>query len=1402
MNTPFEQHPWEFATCLSKLSFWWLHPILKFGYTNQLKCEHLYSVPKEEASEKLTRKLEKEWETEASKNIPTSSRKPSLFRAIRRTFGRNLIPWVFAALFEGFFSIIQCFFLQKLVWYFTPNSGITTFYAYLYAAGLSLSVALIVIVSHPESFGLARIGMRIRVGCSSLIYKKLLKLNHVAMQETNSGQVINLLANDVYRFDTALSFINSLWTGPVMIIVVYALVFLEIGPYALASLVLTLIMIPFQILIGRLEAHIRDKTVVQTDDRVRCLSEVITGMRDIKMHNWEEFFSKRVKSIRQAEINQVSRSSYLQATVFFLYCSWSMLSGFATFLPYVLSGHSLQAYQVFYALALYDVLREYTFYDFPTALQYSFEAIVSITRLQNFLLLDEWNGFSENKNSEIVAVGSIDVKDMTASWSKTMETPVLHQITMDVKPGELIAVIGPVGCGKSSLLRALMSDLTQESEKFSVAGTLSYGSQQPWIFKDTLKENIIFGNTFDEKKYQTVLEVCNLVQDIASLPEGDLTSLGEKGEVLSGGQRSRVSLARAVYHNADIYLIEDPFSALDYKIARDIMDKCVCGYLSGKTRILVTHQTQYLDTVDKVLVLKEGEVLAFGTLQEIQNSGIDCADVIRECQQGKQRRVQAKRRWGRLAVTLVTTGAFKTTAQQQRKRKRLKHRSVTSFGKGHFMTLPSSYNAQQESYLSEDYLKEIKARKAGRTEQEDEAAEDEDETEEESGTGHVGLRVYAHYLKAGFGIIGSLVVLLISILAQALYISSDWWLSIWVDGNIMLLHTTEINDTLIDNVTMPTSTELAIQYDATNGSTNSSIINIQVPIFDDSALSEDDYLFLVIYSSLVAASILFGLTRTVTLFKGAVHASKNLHNQMFDSIMQTSICFFDNNPTGRILNRFSKDVGITDDLLPFSFVDFVQHTMILLGILIVVFLVNPYAILPTLPLIGMFVYLRRYFLMTSNDIKRLEGVTRSPVFSHISNTLNGIWTIRSARVEHKMEKQFFQHEDKHSSAWFLFLATTRWFAIRLDILVWSLDAGFVGLSLAYSLNLIGVFQWCVRASTDVEGQMISVERIIGYTNLTPESDPNEETQPPIDWPSDGAITFRDVSYSYSEDGPLILTNIGFSIKPKEKVGVVGRSGSGKSTVIEALLRMSKPTGVIAIDGIPTTNVKVTELRNRIAVIPQVPMLFSGTLRMNLDPSEEYDDEHLWKVIDQVDLRDLVVGMGEEFDSELCEGGSNLSVGQRQLVCLARAILQGTRILVIDEATANVDATTDMKIQKTIRDQFKDCTVLTIAHRLNTIIDSDRIMVVQTGNVIEFDEPLKLMEKEEGVFCSMVTASKMSSKIKSKLRQHEHRKVNEEQKHSESKEHENNTDIPNGGASVDVTRSGSTDTTGLDNDTIV
>nr|XP_054302515.1 ATP-binding cassette sub-family C member 4 isoform X3 [Pongo pygmaeus]XP_054385521.1 ATP-binding cassette sub-family C member 4 isoform X4 [Pongo abelii] len=1103
-----------------------------------------------------------------------------------------------------------------------------------------------------------------------------LRLSNMAMGKTTTGQIVNLLSNDVNKFDQVTVFLHFLWAGPLQAIAVTALLWMEIGISCLAGMAVLIILLPLQSCFGKLFSSLRSKTAAFTDARIRTMNEVITGIRIIKMYAWEKSFSDLITNLRKKEISKILRSSYLRGMNLASFFSASKIIVFVTFTTYVLLGNVITASRVFVAVTLYGAVRLTVTLFFPSAIERVSEAIVSIRRIQTFLLLDEIS--QRNRQLPSDAKKMVHVQDFTAFWDKASETPTLQGLSFTVRPGELLAVVGPVGAGKSSLLSAVLGELAPSHGLVSVHGRIAYVSQQPWVFSGTLRSNILFGKKYEKERYEKVIKACALKKDLQLLEDGDLTVIGDRGTTLSGGQKARVNLARAVYQDADIYLLDDPLSAVDAEVSRHLFELCICQTLHEKITILVTHQLQYLKAASQILILKDGKMVQKGTYTEFLKSGIDFGSLLKKNNEESEQP----------PVPGTPT---------------LRNRTFSE----------SSVWSQQSSRPS---LKD------GALDSQDTENVPVTLSEENRSEGKVGFQAYKNYFRAGAHWIVIIFLILLNTAAQVAYVLQDWWLSYWANKQSML------------NVTV-------------NGEGN---------------VTEklDLNWYLGIYSGLTVATVLFGIARSLLVFYVLVNSSQTLHNKMFESILKAPVLFFDRNPIGRILNRFSKDIGHLDDLLPLTFLDFIQTLLQVVGVVSVAVAVIPWIAIPLVPLGIVFIFLRRYFLETSRDVKRLESTTRSPVFSHLSSSLQGLWTIRAYKAEERCQELFDAHQDLHSEAWFLFLTTSRWFAVRLDaicamfviivafgslILAKTLDAGQVGLALSYALTLMGMFQWCVRQSAEVENMMISVERVIEYTDLEKEAPWEYQKRPPPTWPHEGVIIFDNVNFMYSLDGPLVLKHLTALIKSQEKVGIVGRTGAGKSSLISALFRLSEPEGKIWIDKILTTEIGLHDLRKKMSIIPQEPVLFTGTMRKNLDPFNEHTDEELWNALQesfffvhlQVQLKETIEDLPGKMDTELAESGSNFSVGQRQLVCLARAILRKNQILIIDEATANVDPRTDELIQKKIREKFAHCTVLTIAHRLNTIIDSDKIMVLDSGRLKEYDEPYVLLQNKESLFYKMV-----------------------------------------------------------------
>uniref|UniRef100_A0A8C3AMH7 Multidrug resistance-associated protein 4 n=1 Tax=Cyclopterus lumpus TaxID=8103 RepID=A0A8C3AMH7_CYCLU len=1202
----------------------------------RLEESDMYSVLPEDRSEILGEELHRFWELEVRK-ATKELKKPKLSRVLIKCYGKSYAAaGIFTFSLEAL-KVIQPLLLGKVIMYFEnydPDDQRSLHMVYSYAAAMSLSTFGLTILQHLYYYRVQRIGMKIRVALCHMIYRKALGLGSESMVHTTTGQIVNLLSNDVNRFDEITLNLHYLWVGPLQAMVIILFLWYEIGLSCLAGVAIIALMMPVQTWFGKLFGIFRSKTAVLTDNRIRIMNEVVSGIRIIKMYAWEKPFSSLVTEVRRKEISQILKSSYLRGLNMASFFASSKIIVFVTFTTYVLLGNALTASRVFVTVSLYGTIKLTVTLFFPLAVEKLSETAVSIRRIEGFLLLDEIGGKKSALLLEEKRENSVEIEKLTCYWDKSLDAPSLENISITMKSHQLLTVIGPVGAGKSSLLSAILGELPHDTGILKVTGQLTYAAQQPWVFPGTIRSNILFGRELDPQKYERVLQACALKRDLELLPDGDLTLIGDRGATLSGGQRARVNLARAVYQDADIYLLDDPLSAVDAEVGRHLFEKCICGLLKNKSRILVTHQLQYLKAADQIVVLNE-----VGAPGE-QNISMEISNKT-------SRRPASKG----LPIFVETV------------------RSVA---------------------------------------------------EETRAEGNVSGHVYLKYFSAGCNPLVLMAIVVLSVMAEVAYILQDWWLVYWA------------REEFFNSTAGPGSFKTGI-----NATRSHQELNLNF--------------YLGIYSGLTAAAVVFGYARSLVIFRGLVRSAQALHNNMFSAVLRTPVHFFDVNPIGRILNRFSKDISQIDSMLPITFVDFYQLFLQNVAVVAVAASVIPLILIPVIPLLVVFLYLRRFYLRTSRDVKRLESTTRSPVFSHLSSSLQGLWTIRALRAEDRLKKAFDAHQDLHSEAWFLFLMTSRWFALHLDsicavliamsifgciLLRDGLKAGEVGLVLTYVVTLVGNFQWTVRQSAEVENMMTSVERVVEYTELESEAPWETQKQPPPNWPNKGLVTFDQVSFSYSSDGPLVLKGISATFQPNEKVshlgwstcrvyffnarglqssflcqvGIVGRTGAGKSSLVSALFRLSEPQGKIYIDGVLTSEIGLHDLRQKMSIIPQDPVLFTGSMRKNLDPFNQHSDEDLWKALEEVQLKSLLEELPGGLETVLAESGSNFSTGQRQLVCLARAILRKNRILVIDEATANVDPRTDALIQKTIRDKFNKCTVLTIAHRLNTIVDSDRILV--------------------------------------------------------------------------------------------
>ncbi|XP_065369875.1 probable multidrug resistance-associated protein lethal(2)03659 [Calliphora vicina] len=1285
------ENPRQHSNPFSSLMFCFTMPTFFKGRKSVLNENDLYRALNEHKSDFVGHKLSLAWEEQCEK-VKGTNKEPSLLKATFKVFG-----WYYMMLGIALFIIeiglrsMQPLFLGKLVsFYANANSTAKDeTEAYLYAMGVILSSALSVLSLHPNMLGIMHSGMKIRVALCSLIYRKALRLSKTAMGDTTSGQVVNLMSNDVGRLDTSMLHVHYLWIGPIAIAIVTYLMYLEIGVSSLFGVALMLLFIPLQGFLGKKTSILRLRTALCTDERVRMMNEIISGIQVIKMYAWEYPFGKMVDFIRRKEMKAIRYANYIRGMLASFIMFVTRVSIFASLVGFVLLGNFLTAEKAFVITAYYNILRTIMTVFFPLGVAQFAETLVSFKRLQTFMMLEETSLAAKKINqdpaksipkaivsengketyltpSNIKAELGIDIRNLKAKWNvKSMEFN-LNDINLNIKPKTLVAVIGPVGSGKSSLIQAILGELPPISGSVTANGVLSFASQEPWLFTGTVRQNILFGLPLDKKRYNITVKKCALQRDFELLPYGDKTIVGERGASLSGGQKARINLARAVYRKADIYLLDDPLSAVDTHVGRHLFDECMKEYLREHIVILVTHQLQFLEQADVIVIMDKGRVSAVGTYESMQQSGLDFAQLLANAEEEEDDK------------------EFLLEAKKQRQRQ----------------TSETSLTSTVESVELNNAPKQL---------------------EESKVEGKIGLKLYKKYFSSGGGYLVLAVMTFLCLAAQILASGSDYFLSYWVNKN--------------EN-SFPESTQDSVKTD-----------------------SIDIYIF----TGLNLAVIVFSMFRSFLFFNLAMKSSTSLHNAMYLGVTRAAMYFFNTNPSGRILNRFSKDMGQVDEILPSVMMDVIQIFLALFGILVVLCLVNPWYLLATAVLVFIFYYLRTFYLKTSRDVKRLEAITRSPIYSHLGASLNGLATIRAFEAEQVLIAEFDNYQDLHSSGFYMFLATSRAFGYWLDcccvvyIAVITLsfflfspeNGGDVGLAITQAMGMTGMVQWGMRQSAELENTMTSVERVVEYEAIEPEGelDSQPDKKPPQTWPEEGQIKFDNLCLRYNPDpkSDYVLKSLNFIIKPCEKVGIVGRTGAGKSSLINALFRLSYNDGAVIIDQRDTNEMGLHDLRSKISIIPQEPVLFSGTMRYNLDPFDEYSDNKLWEALEEVKLKHVVADMSHGLLSKISEGGTNFSVGQRQLVCLARAILRENRILVMDEATANVDPQTDALIQTTIREKFKNCTVLTIAHRLHTVMDSDKVLVMDAGRAVEFGSPYELLTVSKvNIFHSMVKQTGNSS----------------------------------------------------------
>lgn len=1285
------------------------------------------------------------------------------------------------------------------------------------------------------------IGMKCRLACTYLIYQKALRISLLTLETTSSGQIMNLITNDVNKFDSAFFYLQYIYIAPIHATVIFILLaFFYMGLLATSfGILLVFLYMIFQVYLGRRYGRLRTESSVKSDERVRVMGELIDSIGIIKMYAWEDYFKRVITKLRNIEMTVLGKVLILRAINLSLFYGACKLILMVIFVAYVLMGMPFDAADVFTAITMTNSMRTYLTLMFPYSVAQVSELKISLARIRALLLLEDVhtapispaitaafvarrsintlinrlstravlitpNKSNESSSKSLAASGAgslsqpinghptkpdscaicvkfdnnrllIDKRfaiifhEVSAAWprtgnfepstgndsSKQLATTIFNNLTAHIKHHEFVMIVGRVGSGKSSLLMTILNELPIRTGSIRINGSLSYASQEPWLFAGTIRENITIawhkqpGRDYKhlpqrlEHRYREVLRICCLDKDLDNLLEGDLTLVGERGTTLSGGQKARVNLARALFYESDIYLLDDPLSAVDSSVAKYIFDECFKTFLKRKTVLLVTHQVQFSTPAQKVLLLHDSPDFSYGPATKVlhnlfkrynldlkaalipavsteERSVVPVSKISKEVDKEDQSPTQPLGEIdsnGMSSIKSLNSDELLQTFNSDESAVDSSTSPNNSTSKPSVELAKLNANHDTELPDSQPQAKQLAHKSIARSPSLRIMAE---VSLADNLNNPADLDTYLYYRRKAASICLILVFLFFNLLTQILFNGTDYFLSEWTDS------------------------------EQRRGNSSGTVDDY---FWDKIELKYMVAIYLVIVALLLTASF----ARTIIFFRSSAKASNVIHDETLDGVLYAPMSFFDHNSIGSILARFSTDLDTLDDLVPQTAIDVIEISTNVLGIIIVTAIVSYFNVLPALIIL----FVANYFRSSSNEaisrLKQMEAIKKGHVFSYMMSTLHGLTTIRVFRLESVINRRFERAQNEHTRAWFAFLSGKHRLTVLIDsscmvyflviilltlasVFMNFIDASLVGLLISQLTILPGPLQWGARQITELQSLMTSVMRIKEYVTLRNEQDvlSKPKLKAPLDWPSKGNIKYDGVTLSYV-DGMDVLHNVSFEVNSGERIGIVGRTGAGKSSIISALFRMTDFKGKILIDNIDTKQISLKELRNSISIIPQEPVLFSGSVRHNLDPFNRYNDETIWAALNSVRLKKLVAELDGGLDANVVEGGHNFSAGQRQLFCLARAILRRNPILVLDEATANVDPETDSFIQATIRDMFRNCTVLTIAHRLNTIMDSDRVLVLDSSQVREYDEPHLLLAKE-GFLADMVAST--------------------------------------------------------------
>lgn len=1233
------------AGILNIMSFWWMNPLMKKGKQKTLEDEDIPELREADRAEScylmFVELLNKQ------KQVDPSSQ-PSILKTIVLCHWKELIV-------SGFFALLKITTLSAgpllLNAFIKVAEGDVAFKneGYLLVILLFISKNLESLSQRQWYFRCRLIGLKVRSLLTAAIYKKQMRLSNAAKLMHSSGEIMNYVTVDAYRIGEFPFWLHQTWTTSVQLCFALIILFRAVGLATIASLVVIILTVLCNTPLAKLQHKFQTKLMVAQDDRLKAISEALVNMKVLKLYAWETHFKSVIENLRRVEEKWLSAVQLRKAYNSFLFWSSPVLVSAATFGACYFLGVPLYASNVFTFVATLRLVQD-PIRTIPDVIGVVIQAKVSFARIVKFLEAPELeNANVRQKHSFECTDHAIFMKSANLSWEENPPRPTLRNINLEVRPGEKIAICGEVGSGKSSLLAAILGEVPSIQGTVRVFGTVAYVSQSAWIQTGSIRENILFGSPLDSQRYQQTLEKCSLLKDLELLPYGDLTEIGERGVNLSGGQKQRIQLARALYQNADIYLLDDPFSAVDAHTASSLFNEYIMEALSGKTVLLVTHQVDFLPAFDMVLLMSDGEILHAAPYRQLLASSKEFQDLVDAHKE--------------------TAGSERVAEVNSSSRRESNTREIHKTDTGKKSIAPGG-----------DQL--IK--------------------QEEREVGDTGFTPYVQYLNQNKGYLFFAIA--------------------------TLSHVTFVIGQIIQNSWMATNVD------------NPQVSTLRL---------------IAVYLVIGVVSTLFLLSRSLsTVFLG-LQSSKSLFSELLNSLFHAPMSFYDSTPLGRILSRVSSDLSIVDLDIPFNLVFAFGATTNFYSNLMVLAVVTWQVLVISIPMVYLAIQLQKYYYASAKELMRINGTTKSFVANHLAESIAGAVTIRAFKEEDRFFVKTFELIDVNASPFFHNFAANEWLIQRLETISaivlassalcmvllppGTFSSGFIGMALSYGLSLNMSLVFSIQNQCTLANYIISVERLNQYMHIPSEApEIVKENRPPVNWPTRGKVEIQDLQIRYREDSPLVLRGINCTFEGGHKIGIVGRTGSGKTTLIGALFRLVEPAdGRILVDGIDISKIGLHDLRSRFGIIPQDPTLFNGTVRYNLDPLCQHTDDEIWEVLGKCQLKEPVEEKEKGLDSLVVEDGSNWSMGQRQLFCLGRALLRKAKILVLDEATASIDNATDMILQKTIRTEFANSTVITVAHRIPTVMDCTMVLAISDGKLVEYDEPMKLMRNEGSLFGQLV-----------------------------------------------------------------